>query len=188
MARRKVLPIFRTANESGQSKELEMQNYRESLGDRKLVYTITKQDKYKERLTDEQLQWIDKLLKTFAKYDIFGSNQIEQIIELSQMATELDKLETMLSKEHTLAFEYDEVMSKALGFRCIKLSQFMRYKDRLESILERLFYDYLKVTLEQFEQLQYDNVDEEQIEELQTNPKLILAQLGGIEALKRKGV
>lgn len=187
MARRKVLPVFRTRKENLELKELEMQKYRESLGDRKLVYTITKQDKYKERLTDEQLQWIDKLLITFAKYDIFGSNQIEQIIELSKMATELDKLETMLNKDHTLAFEYDEFMSKSLGFRCIKLSQFMKYKDRLESMLEKLFYDYLRVTLEQFEQLQYDNVDESAVENLQTNPKLLLAQLGGMNALLKKG-
>ncbi|HBG7702211.1 TPA: hypothetical protein KRE82_003596 [Clostridioides difficile] len=187
MARRKVLPIFRTRNENGELKELEMQNYRESLGDRKLVYTITKQDKYKESLTVEQLQWIDKLLKTFAKYDILGSNQIDHIIELSEIAVKIDELDKMLKDNPKLATETDEYMSDVLGFHCIKLSQFMRYKDRLENTYEKLFYQYLNVNLDLFETLQYDNVDELEVENLQTNPKLLLAQLGGMNALLKKG-
>ncbi|MEG1141377.1 MAG: hypothetical protein RSE41_02825 [Clostridia bacterium] len=186
MARRKVLPCFRNRNENGEQKELEMQEYRDSLGNRKVVYTITKT--HQDKLSNEQLQWIDKLLKTFSKYDILGENQIEHIIELSEMAIEIDKMDKMLMKNPKLATEYDEVMSKVLGFKCIKLSQFMRYKERLETTYEKLFYQYLRVNLDLFEQLQYDS-DEEIVEGIQTNSKLVLlAQLGGIEALKRKGV
>lgn len=167
MARRKVLPCFknyRNGSTTEETKQKEMQDYREGLGDRKQIYALI--DRHKNNLNKDEIDFINLIFRRLQKYDILGMNQELGILELAKLHSTIRTMERDSFKNIGLLFDRDYKLEQETGYRAYKESRFYRQLETNRRIFDKLFYDVLSISQDDFDDLEVlevstaDNVDE----------------------------
>lgn len=154
MARKKKLAIFRNNRNGGatvDSKSKEMEQYRETLGDRTIPYTFYMND---ERLSNHQQEFLSDLTIALAEFDILGSTQIPNLIRLAELDEQITNLEQEFSTNVDSMIEVDYQYKARYQFdiNTYRFTEKYRYYKRTLKLFEDLFYSTLSITWKDYQE------------------------------------
>lgn len=152
MARKKKLAIFRNNRNGGatvDSKSKEMEQYRETLGDRTIPYTFFRND---ENLSNHQKDFLSDLTTTLAEFDILGEKQILNLIRLSELDEQITNLEQEFSinVDSMIEIDYQYKARYKFDINTYRFTEKYRYYKRTLKLFEELFYETLYISYKDY--------------------------------------
>ena len=174
MARKKKLAIFRNNRNDGNtvdSKSKEMEQYRETLGDRTIPYTFFRNDK---NLSNHQKDFLSDLTTTLAEFDVLGENQIPNLIRLSKLDEQICNLEQLfaVNVDEMIEVDYQYRQRYQFDFDTYRFTEKYRYYKRTLKLFEDLFYSTLCITWKDYQEF----VDRPELEVQDTEEIIKLRQ------------
>ena len=154
MARKKKLAIFRNNRNDGNtvdSKSKEMEQYRETLGDRTIPYTFFRNDK---NLSNHQKDFLSDLTTTLAEFDVLGEKQISNLIRLSELDEQITNLEQEFSTnvDSMIEIDYQYRARYQFDINTYRFTEKYRYYKRTLKLFEDLFYSTLCISYKDYQE------------------------------------